>query len=427
MKSKILTIFLILTYYFVSSEVPLTNFYTGYITVNQTANSQLFYQLFPAANLTLDDNYPLALWIQGGPGCSSQFGNMVEIGPYSIENIGGVLTPVLNNITWNTYFHLLFVDNPSNTGFSLPGNQNVTDSIVAAQQLLVFLEEFYQIFPQFLNQDFYIFGESYAGHYIPALAYQILTTENNIPLKAIAIGNGLVDPLNQFGFWNSYGYAAGIFSEKNRDYVKALEMKVVEEILNGEYLNACDIINNLETYIATFNITGGIFINDYREYLSNVPVAKEIDLVQAWLNQSSTKKLLNVSTNINYQICNQEVFQWFSVDIMQSFANELAFVLQNIPVLIYSGADDMEVNTAGALNFISKLNWPGVQQFMKAKRQIWNIQEGIAGNVKIGGNLTFATIYAAGHIVPFYQPLAAVDMITRFVNGMTNWTKPGAF
>jgi len=35
------------------------------------------------------------------------------------------------------------------------------------------LQEFFKAHPDFVKNDFYIFGESYAGHYVPALASRI--------------------------------------------------------------------------------------------------------------------------------------------------------------------------------------------------------------------------------------------------------------
>ena len=34
-------------------------------------------------------------------------------------------------------------------------------------------EEFYKALPQYKNLDFFIFGESYAGHYVPAVSHYI--------------------------------------------------------------------------------------------------------------------------------------------------------------------------------------------------------------------------------------------------------------
>ncbi|KAJ3676973.1 hypothetical protein LUZ60_002697 [Juncus effusus] len=53
-------------------------------------------------------------------------------------------------------------------------------------------------FPEFKNRDFFIVGESYAGHYIPQLADVILRKNKlsigtSINLKGIAIGNAYID------------------------------------------------------------------------------------------------------------------------------------------------------------------------------------------------------------------------------------------
>ncbi len=53
------------------------------------------------------------------------------------------------------------------------------------------------------RNDFYVTGESYAGKYVPALAYKIHTENTKkgrkkrdmVPLKGIAIGDGLCDPV----------------------------------------------------------------------------------------------------------------------------------------------------------------------------------------------------------------------------------------
>ena len=44
------------------------------------------------------------------------------------------------------------------------------DSFRAADYVLLFLKEFVAKYPIFSKTKFYIFGESYAGHYVPVLA-----------------------------------------------------------------------------------------------------------------------------------------------------------------------------------------------------------------------------------------------------------------
>jgi len=56
-----------------------------------------------------------------------------------------------------------------------------------------FLTNFYAKYPEYKGLDLYITGESFAGHYIPAIA-NYLHLQTDIKLAGIAIGNGWVDP-----------------------------------------------------------------------------------------------------------------------------------------------------------------------------------------------------------------------------------------
>lgn len=54
--------------------------YSGFITVNETTNANMFFWYFPAA--TQPESAPVVLWLQGGPGASSLFGLFTENGPF---------------------------------------------------------------------------------------------------------------------------------------------------------------------------------------------------------------------------------------------------------------------------------------------------------------------------------------------------------
>lgn len=36
-----------------------------------------------------------------------------------------------------------------------------------------FLQEFFSAHPEFVDNSFYVFGESYGGHYAPAVAHRV--------------------------------------------------------------------------------------------------------------------------------------------------------------------------------------------------------------------------------------------------------------
>lgn len=133
----------------------------------------MYYQLFGAVGNDLskvDTNTPLIIWLQGGPGGSSQFGAFTENGPIRI-NKG---RPSLFQHSWNYFGHMLFIDQPLNVGFSYAGNRTGTKQVSsaneAANHLVNFLDNFYKEWPQLRTAPLYITGESFAGHYIPAFA-----------------------------------------------------------------------------------------------------------------------------------------------------------------------------------------------------------------------------------------------------------------
>ena len=148
--------------------------YSGFITVNQTTNSNLFFWFFPAENG--NKSAPLILWLQGGPGSSSMFGLLKENGPF-IADVDKNGHPFVrsNPFSWSAEHNLLYIDNPVGTGFSFAQSPEAYHSRLedSTEDLYRFLQQFYQMFPELRLNQFFPFGESYAGKYVPSLAYKI--------------------------------------------------------------------------------------------------------------------------------------------------------------------------------------------------------------------------------------------------------------
>lgn len=72
----------------------------------------------------------------------------------------------------------------------------------------VFLDGFVAANPEYKGRDFFITGESYAGHYIPAIAYYLShnVTDLGLNFKGVAIGNGWVDPYVQYPQYAEFAY-----------------------------------------------------------------------------------------------------------------------------------------------------------------------------------------------------------------------------
>ena len=183
----------------------------------------MFYQLYSSKGTDISNGtVPLIIWLQGGPGGSSQFGAFTENGPIRI--VDG--KPKLFQYSWNHVGHMLFIDQPLNVGFSYYGvrtsSSQVSSADEAATHLLNFMTNFYKSWPQLKSCPLYITGESFAGHYISAFGRTIIlnttwTADQGVTLKGVAIGDGWVDPVNQFNYYDSLLYSAGIVSNKFRD------------------------------------------------------------------------------------------------------------------------------------------------------------------------------------------------------------------
>ena len=191
----------------------------------------MFYWLFKSRGSPETD--PLMIWLTGGPGCASEVALFYENGPYTINDD---LTLNPNAQSWNKVSNLLYVDQPVGTGFSRCSSifhYDSTEDEIAAN-IKTFIDGFLQANPEFRGRDFFITGESYAGHYIPAIAYhfvkEIPAGSLGLNFKGIAIGNGWVDPVVQYPQYAEFAYEAGLVSWEMYLTLKASFAHCVEMI-----------------------------------------------------------------------------------------------------------------------------------------------------------------------------------------------------
>ena len=93
------------------------------------------------------------IWLNGGPGCSSEDGALMEIGPYRVKDAKG---PKLeyNPGSWDEFANVMFVDNPVGTGFSFVDTDSyVHDLPQMADQFVQFLEKWFFLFPEYEHDD----------------------------------------------------------------------------------------------------------------------------------------------------------------------------------------------------------------------------------------------------------------------------------
>lgn len=67
------------------------------------------------------------------------------------------------------------------------------------------------------------------------------------------------------------------------------------------------------------------------------------------------------------------------------------------------------------LSIFQKLNWKGAEEYKTAKRDVWYVEEELAGYAKTVRNFSEILVRNAGHLVPKNQPKWALDMYNRFI------------
>jgi carboxypeptidase D len=93
-----------------------------------------------------------------------------------------------------------------------------------------------------------------------------------------------------------------------------------------------------------------------------------------------------------------------------------------MPIILYSGDQDLICNHLGTEELIHKMKWQNGTGFEDppgsgtwAPRQPWTFDGEPAGFYQTARNLTFVLYYNSSHMVPFDYPRRTRDMLDRFV------------
>ncbi|KAL7701174.1 serine carboxypeptidase (CBP1) [Lotmaria passim] len=410
---------------------------SGYIDIPGVGGTQkhYFYWLFGPRRWPRDGSRPpVIMWMQGGPGCSSTFGLLVELGPCLMNETSGEL--YRNAYGWNDEAYLLFVDQSAGVGFSYADKVNYDhNESEAAEDMYNFLQGFAKRFlsPSITGgNDLYITGESYAGHYIPALAHRIVVGNQRgdkpkINLKGIAIGNGWTDPYTQFPSYVTIAYewckeklGAPCITAAARDDMEAKLPQCLELIRtcnsfpndgDASCARAKDVCDNaLEHYKMT-----GLNSYDIRKPCITDD-CYNTSHADNFLRLPEVVRAVGAKSDIVYEGCSAEVGKDFSNDIQRNFNYTFPPMLAaGIRVLIYAGDMDFICNWIGSKAWVTALEWPGKAAFNAAPDVEFSVNGRAAGQERTYGNFSFVRIYDAGHMVPMDQPEVSLYMMRRFL------------
>lgn len=406
---------------------------SGYYKVKGDEDKNYFFWRFDSRNKPETD--PLVIWLTGGPGCSSILALTTENGPCTPTEDGQ--STVNNPYSWNNNANIMWIDQPANVGYSYGAKDSYDhNQDESSLDLFNFLQAFFQDNKEFQGRDFYVFGESYGGHFVPAISKRIWDSNNDlaegdvkINLVGFGIGNGLTDPKVQYQYYpemamnNTYGIQT--VSEKAYEgMLKAVpHCTQLAEACEKDTTKCVPADDYCNLKLTTPYYSTGLNPYDIRKECGDNSLCYNMTSTEVFLNLESTKADLHVSTKVKtWQECNTPVNAAFAGDWMRQYASIIAPMLESgVRSLIYAGDCDFICNWMGNKAWTKALDWTGKEAFNAAADKDWTYdKDGVptkGGIVRGANGLTFLQVFEAGHMVPMDQPQAALALYETFIQG----------
>lgn len=396
---------------------------SGYFKLEGSRSKNYFYWFFESRGSPSTD--PVIIWLTGGPGCSSILALLQENGPCSVNPD---LSLKRNPFSWNERANIMWIDQPVGVGFSFGDkSEYATNETTVGNDMYQFLQQFFTAHGEYQKQEFYVFGESYAGHYVPAIAHRVFTGNQQneglrINLQGFGIGNGLTDPQVQYKYYPEMAYNNS-YSVKAVSYPVYLAMKaaispcikMIEKCQTNKAacLAAQSFCN--AALVAPFSASG-LNVYDVREKCKVFPLCYDFSNIEKFLRLESTLKQLNVDKRAaKWESCNMAVHAGFAYDWMKNFHQLVVPMLEGgVKGLVYAGDADFIVNWLGCKAWTVALEWSKHTQFAAAEDQPWVVSGKQAGEVRAVDNFSFLRVFEAGHMVPLDQPSSSLEMLKAF-------------
>jgi len=415
---------------------------SGYITVDQTNNRELFYWFAPAEETP--ETAPLVVWFTGGPGCSGLLALLEENGPLHIDPVTGGLKR--NDWSWTRVANVLWLEQPAGVGFSYsdnPADYNTSDT-KAASDNYIFLQNWLQAFPQYQGRELWITGESYAGTYVPTLVYNILTGADNglsKQLKGFMLGNPVIFcksfGLNRKNYYilqfNKYFYSGLFGFELYNEWVQAgcntditgkcMNMfKAAEKQIGAITQQLKHDRTMTGFYTAQPDVDTDDLYQDFCTGNGTLDTTLSADaqcnplgvLTQNYLNRADVQDALHAKAGTKWEVCTDALN--YDSDLanagMIPFLQKINKLDAPLSILYYSG----DVDIATVPTQVTQACLAELKMKVTSQWKPWRINGWHAGYTETYERYTFATVKGAGHEVPTYQPAIAYNLFSRFLN-----------
>ncbi|OEL20582.1 Serine carboxypeptidase-like 34, partial [Dichanthelium oligosanthes] len=248
--------------------------------------------------------------------------------------------------------------------------------------------------PQSKGHDFYIAGESYAGHYVPQLADKIVEMNSKIDrnrhiinLKGIMVHNrGMVEYAWNHAIISDELYAALGKDCNFSDDVTESDFSHLSSAATHEWSDTCN--SAMEAFDrAAYDIIDGYHVKA--------------------LHANATGRI-----PYRWAPCNRNLSESWQDSPASTLPVIKRMVDAGLRVWVYSGDTDARVSVTSTRYALRKLRLPTVRQWRE-----WYTSDQVGGYTVADDGLTFATVRGAGHMVPRFTPVQARQLFAHFLAG----------
>jgi len=148
----------------------------------------------------------------------------------------------------------------------------------------------------------------------------------------------------------------------------------------------------------------------------------DLEYVKPYLRRKDVIQALNVNSDkvSGWVECSGAVGSSFSPRTSKPSITLLPGIIEKLPVILFSGDQDLICNHIGTEEFIHNMEWNGAKGFELspgtwAPRRHWTFEGEPAGIWQEARNLTYILFYNSSHMVPFDFPRRSRNMLDRFL------------